>query len=128
MPDPYEIAWTTGNILVMRRHGYMSIEQANKYFADAKRAIGKARGTWGLVVDTTDAATQSEDVIAVLQEQMNYTAKSGARRTAIVTGKVVASMQTRRLNAMAGYAPGAITFHESYDEAYADVQRALTEA
>jgi hypothetical protein len=126
MSEFYEIAWATETILVMRRRGYLSIEQASKYFADAMRAIDEAPETWGMVVDTREAVAQSEDVTAVLQEQMNYTARSGACRIAVVTGSTVASMQTKRLNAIAGYAPDAITFHQSYEDALADVQRAVT--
>jgi len=43
----------------------------------------------------------------------------------VVTGRVVASMQTKRLNATAKYAPDVISFHESVKEAYADVRRFL---
>jgi hypothetical protein len=125
MSEPYEIAWATDNILVLRRRGFMSVDQAKSYFAAAKRAFDGAPEKWGLVVDTAEAATQSEEATAVLQEQMSYTASSRARRIAIVTGRTVPSMQTKRLNASAGFAPDAVTYHQFYDDAYADVERAL---
>lgn len=130
MTEPsYDIAWAAEDILVIRRRGYLTIDQANDYFAESKQAMDDAPSTtWGLVVDASDAVPQSEAVTAVLQEQMNYTAQSGARRVAIVTGRVVNTMQLKRLNASAGWAPDALSFHQSYDEAYADVQQALTEA
>jgi hypothetical protein len=126
MPEPYDITWAAEDILVIRRRGFMTLDQANKYFLEAKHAMDEAPSHWGLVVDTSEAVAQKEDVSAVLQEQMNYTATAGASRVAIVTGRVVGTMQVKRLNAGAGWAPDVLSFHDSYDAALADVKQALT--
>lgn len=125
MPEPYEVEWAAIDVLVIRRRGFLTLEQAEAYFAEVKREIRKAPIRWGLVVDTSESAAQGEEVTAVLQEQMEYTASSSARRVSVVTGRAVASMQTKRLNATAKYAPDVISFHESFKEAYADVRRFL---
>jgi hypothetical protein len=126
MAGTYTVEWLPGGVLLQRRTGLFTLEEANGYVAAVKAAVRSAPVPWGAVVDAREAVAQNEDVQAVIQGLIQYVVSKNVRRVAIVTKSALTGIQQKRITVAPGmHDPNTVGFHHDYDAALADVRAAL---
>ena len=77
--------------------GLMSLDEVNHYIADLGTAFvrHKLQAGYLMMIDTSQATLQSQDVIGAFQKQIAHFPK--ARRIAMINGNSLARMQIRRV-------------------------------
>lgn len=126
MAGTFTVEWLPGGILLQRRGGLFSVDEANRYVAAVKAAIRSAPPKWGAVVDAREAVAQTDEVQAIIQGLIQYVVSKNVTRVAIVTKSALAGIQQRRITTAPGmHDPKTIGFHEDYDAALAEVRAAL---
>jgi hypothetical protein len=122
----FKVEWLPGGVLLQRRGGLFSVDEANNYVAAVKEAVRSAPARWGAVVDARDAVAQSEDVQAIIQGLIQYVVSKNVKRVAIVTTSALTGFQQKRITTAPGmHAPATVGFHHDYDAALAEVRAAL---
>lgn len=126
MAGTFSVEWLPGGILLQRRGGLFSVDEANRYVTAVKDAIRSAPPKWGAVVDARDAVAQTDEVQAIIQGLIQYVVAKNVTRVAIVTKSALAGIQQKRITTAPGmHDPKTIGFHENYDAALAEVRAAL---
>lgn len=77
--------------------GLLTVDEVNRYIADMAESFNREKITPGylLMIDTTEATLQTQEVVGALQQQIAKIPK--AKRIAIVNGSSLARMQIRRV-------------------------------
>jgi hypothetical protein len=128
MTGAFDVEWLAGGVLLQRRSGMLSVEQAQQYVSAVLAAIKDRPDRWGAVVDTRNAGVQTEEVQAILQGLMQVVAANNVARVALVSTSVVTQMQQRRLTTAPGmHDPSTLLFFTDLDEAVAAVRKHLTD-
>lgn len=126
MSASFEFAWRDDGILMVRRTGLMTLQDADDYLDATRRAHQDAPQVWGIVVDVRDAPPQTDAVQAKIQDVVQFHVAAGVRRVAIVGKSVVTQMQQKRITTGPGlHAQDKIGFYTDLDEAISDVKAAL---
>lgn len=126
MAGTFSVEWMPGGVLLQRRTGLLTAEQANGYVAAVKEAVKTAPARWGAVVDAREAVAQNEDVQAIIQSLIQYVVSKNVKRVAIVTTSAVTGIQQKRITTAPGmHDPSTISFYSDFDAAVADVRKAL---
>ncbi|HET9186334.1 MAG TPA: hypothetical protein VFN80_00145 [Acidothermaceae bacterium] len=126
MAGTFSVEWLPGGVLLQRRGGLFSVDEANRYVAAVKAAIRSAPPKWGAVVDAREAVAQTDEVQAIIQGLIQYVVSKNVTRVAIVTKSALAGIQQRRITTAPGmHDPKTIGFHDDYDAALAEVRAAL---
>ena len=127
MAGTYKVEWLPGGVLLQRRSGLFSIDEANNYVAAVKAAVRSAPPRWGAVVDARDAVAQNEDVQAVIQGLIQYVVSKNVCRVAIVTNSAMTTLQQKRITVAPGmHDPSTVGFHDNYDAALAEVRAVVS--
>ena len=126
MAGTFNIEWLSGNVLLQRRSGMFTVDEAKGYVAAVKEAVKKAPVRWGAVVDTRNAVAQTDEVQALIQELIQYVVTKGVKRVAIVSTSTITGLQEKRITTAPGmHDPSTIAFYSDYDAAVADVRAAV---
>ena len=127
MAGAFSVEWLPGSVLLQRRTGRLSVEEAQQYVDAVKRAAeSPPTPAWGCVVDTRDTPPQTEDVQRIIGELIKFVVAHGVVRVAMVSNGVVTDMQQRRVTTSPGmHDPSTVAFYADLDEAVADVRKAL---
>jgi hypothetical protein len=126
MAGAYKVEWLPGGVLLQRRSGLFSIDEANGYVAAVKDAVRSAPARWGAVVDAREAVAQTEDVQSVIQGLIQYVVAKHVCRVAIVTKSAMTTLQQKRITVAPGmHDPATVGFHDDYDTALAEVRAAV---
>lgn len=127
MPASFEFSWRDDGILMVKRSGFMTLEEADEYLEATRKAAESAPAMWGIVVDVRDAPPQRGDVQAKIQDVAAFhAAQRGMRRIAVVGSSVLTQMQQKRITTGPGlHDKSKIAFHTDIDEAIRDVKAAL---
>ncbi len=67
MAATYTVEWIQPGILLLRRTGLMSVDEASEYAATAARMVTTAPARWGAVVDVRGAVAQTDEVQQIVQ-------------------------------------------------------------
>jgi hypothetical protein len=127
MAGSFEVEWLPGGLLLQRRQGVFTVEEARAYVAAVETAVASAPAVWGAVIDTRTAGAQTEPVQAVIQDLIQFVNAKGVKRVAFVRGSAVNGMQQRRVATGPGmHDRSTVSFHVDFDEAVADLRSALT--
>jgi hypothetical protein len=126
MTGGFSIEWLDGGVLLQRRTGMFTVEEAQEYVEAVKAAVASAPSPWGAVVDTRSAGVQTENVQEIIQGLIQYVVSQRVKRVAIVSTSVVTGLQQRRVTTSPGmHDPSTVDFYTDYDAALADVRAAL---
>lgn len=126
MAGSFVVEWLPDGILLQRRTGRFTVAEARDYVAAVEAAIASRPSPWGVVVDGREAAVQTEEVQAIIQDLIQYVVAHGVQRVAMVSTSVVTGMQQRRITTAPGmHDPSTVGFFTDFDEALADVRAAL---
>jgi hypothetical protein len=126
MAGTFSVEWMPGGVLLQRRTGLLTAEQANGYVDAVKEAVKTAPARWGAVVDAREAVAQNEDVQAIIQSLIQYVVSKNVKRVAIVTTSAVTGIQQKRITTAPGmHDPSTVAFYSDFDAAVADVRKAL---
>ena len=126
MAGTFSVEWMPGGVLLQRRTGLFTAEQANGYVDAVKEAVKTAPARWGAVVDAREAVAQNEDVQAIIQSLIQYVVSKNVKRVAIVTTSAVTGIQQKRITTAPGmHDPSTVAFYSDFDAAVADVRKAL---
>jgi hypothetical protein len=128
MAGTFNVEWLPGGVLLQRRTGMLTPEQARDYVAAVELAVASRPTPWGSVVDTRNATAQSEEVQSIIQDLIQFVVSHDVKRVALVSTSVVTGLQQRRITIGPGmHDPSTVGFFTDYDEAVADVRRLLIE-
>ena len=128
MAGTFEVEWLPGGILLQRRAGLFTVEQARAYVAAVEKAVKAAPPAWGAVIDTRSAPAQTEDVQEIIQRLIQFVVAKKVQRIALVSTSVVTGLQQRRITTAPGmHDPSTVAFYSDFDEALAAVRSALAE-
>lgn len=99
MAEPYELQWNTGGTrLSFTLHGLWTSETAARWESAYRAAVLRApRTAWTVVGDLSDYPPQNEQVQAVHEALMAFSAQKGMVRGALIVPKAVAALQMKRL-------------------------------
>jgi hypothetical protein len=126
MAGTFSVEWLSGGVLLQRRSGLLTVDQAREYSAAVERAVTQAPLHWGAVVDARDAVAQTDDVQAIIQSLIQFVVGKGVQRIAVVTTSAITGLQQRRLTTAPGmHDPSTIAFYGEFDQALADVRAAI---
>ena len=126
MPGTFTVEWLPGGVLLQRRTGQLTVDQAHEYAAAVEHALDSRPSPWGAVVDGTDAGAQTEEVQAIIQDLIQVVVSRDVKRVAMVSSKVVVGLQQRRITTAPGmHDDSTVTFFSDVDAAVADVRSAL---
>jgi hypothetical protein len=126
MAGTFSVEWMPGGVLLQRRTGLLTAEQANGYVDAVKEAVKTAPARWGAVVDAREAVAQNEDVQAIIQSLIQYVVSKNVKRVAIVTTSAVTGIQQKRITTAPGmHDPSTVAFYSDFDAAVADVRKAV---
>lgn len=126
MAGTYKVEWLPGGVLLQRRSGLFTADEANSYVAAVKAAVRSAPPRWGAVVDARDAVAQNDDVQAIIQGLIQYVVSKNVCRVAIVTKSAMTALQQKRITIAPGmHDPSTVGFHDDYDAALAEVRAAV---
>lgn len=107
----------------------MHVEDFQAYLAEVTQAIDAAPASWAIVVDTSDAPPQSEEVSQSLNYLQKYVIERGAAFVAVVTSKTVTALQQRRLLTGPGmHETGTVGFYDDFASARAAAEEVLAGA
>jgi hypothetical protein len=127
MAGTFSIEWLPGGVLLQRRAGLLTTEQAEAYVAAVKKAIQNAPARWGAVVDTREAVAQTDEVQRIIQGLIQFVVTKNVKLVAIVSTSAITGIQQRRITTAPGmHDPSTLRFHSDYDEALADVLGAIS--
>jgi hypothetical protein len=122
----YTVEWFQPGILLLRRSGLMSVDDANDYAATAARLVQTAPARWGAVVDVRGASAQTEQVQAIVQRIIQAFVSRNVARMAMVSSSTITEMQQRRVATAPGmHDPKTLAFFNDFDAAVADVRSAI---
>jgi hypothetical protein len=128
MTGTFSVEWLSDGVLLQRRTGMLTVEQANDYVAAVELAIASRPSPWGAVVDTRSASPQTEEVQSIIQGLIQFVVASDVKRVALVSTSVVTGLQQRRITTGPGmHDPATVGFFTDFDEAVADVRSLLLE-
>jgi hypothetical protein len=126
MAGTFTVDWLPGGVLLQRRTGVLTPEQAKDYVAAVQRAITAAPPSWGVLVDARDAAPQNDEVQALIQGLIKYTVDHDVKRVAVVTKSAITGIQQRRITTAPGmHDMSTIAFFSDYDVALSGLVREL---
>ncbi len=126
MAGTFTVEWLPGGILLQRRGGLFTVDEAKSYAAAAKAAIKNAPPRWCALVDAREAVAQTDEVQAVIQDLIKYVVANNVTRVAIITKSALTGIQQKRITTAPGmHDPKTIGFHHDYDEALAELRAAL---
>jgi hypothetical protein len=126
MPGTFAVEWLPGGILLQRRTGVLTVDQANEYAAAVELALASRPSPWGAVVDGRGASAQIDEVQTVIQSLIHFVMSRDVRRVAMVSTSVVTGLQQRRITLGPGlHDASTVGFFTDFDEAVADVRSAL---
>ena len=126
MAGTFSVEWMPGGVLLQRRTGLLTAEQANGYVDAVKEAVKTAPARWGAVVDAREAVAQNEDVQAIIQSLIQYVVSKNVKRVAIVTTSAVTGIQQKRITTAPGmHDRSTVAFYSDFDAAVADVRKAV---
>jgi hypothetical protein len=126
MSGTFSVEWLPGGVLMQRRTGVLSADQANDYVAAVKRAVEVAPARWGCVVDTRDAVAQATDVQEIIQELIKHVTARGVLRVALVSTRATTEIQQQRVTTAPGmHDPSTVSTHRDLEAAIADVRAAV---
>ena len=126
MAGTFSVEWMPGGVLLQRRTGLFTAEQANGYVDAVKEAVKTAPARWGAVVDAREAVAQNDEVQAIIQSLIQYVVSKNVKRVAIVTTSAVTGIQQKRITTAPGmHDPSTVAFYSDFDAAVADVRKAL---
>lgn len=127
MAGTFSVEWLPGGILLQRRGGLFTVDEANRYVAAVKDAVGSAPPRWCALVDARDAVAQTDEVQAIIQGLIQFVVSKNVTRVAIVTKSALAGIQQRRITTAPGmHDPKTVGFHENYDAAMAELRAELS--
>lgn len=127
MAGTFNVEWLPGGILLQRRGGLFTVDEAKSYAAAARAAIQKAPPRWCALVDAREAVAQTDEVQAVIQDLIKYVVANNVTRVAIVTKSALTGIQQKRITTAPGmHDPKTIGFHHDYDAALEELRAALT--
>src|SRR5450432_538323 len=122
----FTVEWLQPGILLLRRTGLLSVDEANQYAATATRLLQTAPARWGAVVDVRGATAQTEQVQAIVQRIIQTFVSKNVARMAMVSSSTITEMQQRRVATAPGmHDPKTLAFFGDFDAAVADVQSAI---
>ena len=127
MAGTFSVEWLPGGVLLQRRSGLLTVEEAEQYADAVKLAMGSAPSSgWGAVVDTRDAPPQTEDVQRIIELLIPTVVAAGVKRIALVSKGVVTGLQQRRVTTSPGmHDPSTVVSFTDLDEAIADVRTSV---
>jgi hypothetical protein len=126
MAGTFSVEWLPDGVLLQRRTGMLTVEQAREYVAAVEQAVANRPSPWGAVVDTRSAGAQSEEVQLIIQGLIQFVVSKDVKRVALVSTSAVTGMQQRRNTTSPGmHDPATVGFFSDFDEAVADVRRLL---
>ena len=126
MAGSYSVEWRTGGVLLQRRTGLLTAEDARGYAAAVKAALRSVPPSWGAVVDIRDAIAQTEEVQAIIQDLIRYVVSKKVCRIAFVTKSALTGIQQRRMTTAPGmHDPSTVAFYQDLNEAMDDVRAAV---
>jgi hypothetical protein len=127
MTESFSVDWLPDGVLMQRRTGLLTVDQANAYVAAVEKAIETAPSRWGAVVDAREASAQTAEVQAIIQGLIQRVVAKKVQRIAFVTSSAVTVMQQRRITTAPGmHDPSTVAFHTDLDAAVADVRMAIS--
>ena len=127
MAGTFSVEWLPGGILLQRRGGLFTVDEANRYVAAVKDAVRSAPPRWCALVDARDAVAQTDEVQAIIQGLIQFVVSKNVTRVAIVTKSALAGIQQRRITTAPGmHDPKTVGFHENYDAAMAELRAELS--
>ena len=85
------------NLVDVKLSGMLTLAEVKTYIADLGAAFirHRLRGGYLMMIDTTEATLQRQEVVAALRDQIAHFPK--ARRIAMINGSSLARMQVRRV-------------------------------
>jgi hypothetical protein len=126
MAGTFDVSWQPGGVLLQKRTGLLTVQEATAYVAAVMKAIETAPARWGAVVDMRDSTPQTEEVQEIVKDLIRYVESKGVCRVALVSSSAITGMQHRRIASSPGmHDASAVTFHQNYDEAMTDVRNAV---
>lgn len=126
MAGSFSVEWVPGNVLLQRRSGMLTLDEAKSYVAAVKDATKQTPARWAAVVDARDAVAQTDEVQAIIQELIKYVVSKGVNRVAIVATSTITHLQEKRITTAPGmHDPSTIAFYTDYNSALADMQAAV---
>ncbi len=128
MTGTFSVEWLADGVLLQRRTGLLTVEEAQEYAAAVKAAIAAPPSArWGSVVDTRSAPPQTEQVQHIIEQLIQSVVSHGVSRVALVSSSVVTALQQRRVTTSPGmHDPSSVAFFTDFDEALTDVRASLT--
>lgn len=127
MSGTFAVEWLPGGILLQRRTGQLTVEQAHDYAAAVEQALVGRPSPWGAVVDAREAGAQTEEVQSIIQGLIQLVESQGVKRVAMVSTSVVTGLQQRRITTAPGmHDPASVGFFSNFEEAVEDVRKALS--
>jgi hypothetical protein len=118
MAGTFSVEWLPGGVLLQRRTGLLTPDQAKAYVAAVEQAVQNAPARWGAVVDTREALAQTDEVQQVIQRLIQFVITKNVERVAVVSTSAITGNQQRRITTAPGmHDPSTVTFHGDYDEA-----------
>lgn len=127
MAGTFSVEWLPGGVLLQRRSGLFTPDQANDYVAAVKLAVKDAPARWGAVVDARTAVAQTDEVQEIIQHLIQFVVSKNVKRVAIVSTSAVTGIQQKRITTAPGmHDPSTIAFYSDYDAAVADVRSAVS--
>jgi hypothetical protein len=122
----YTVEWFQPGILLLRRTGLMSVDEASEYAATAARMVATAPVRWGAVVDVRGAVAQTDEVQQIIQRIIQAFVSKNVARIAMVSSSAITEMQQRRVATEPGmHDPKTLALYRDFDEAVADVKAAI---
>jgi hypothetical protein len=122
----YTVEWFQPGILLLRRTGLMSVDEASEYAATAARMVTTAPARWGAVVDVRGAVAQTDEVQHIVQRIIQAFVSKNVARIAMVSSSAITEMQQRRVAIAPGmHDPKTLAFYRDFDEAVADVKTTI---
>ncbi|MDX6256437.1 MAG: hypothetical protein QOJ11_2771 [Frankiales bacterium] len=126
MAASFEWSWVDDAILLVRRTGLMSVQEAEQLLKATEEATAAAPAVWGMVVDVRDAPPQADAVQSKLRDVVAMHVERGVSRVAIVTRGTVTGMQMKRMASEPGmFEVSRVVYFNDLDEAMADMRQAL---
>ncbi len=124
MAGTFEVAWLPGGILLLRRSGMLTVDEANAYVAAALAALEKTPARWAAIVDLRRSVAQTDDVQTLVQDLVKQVASKNPQRMAVVSGSAITTIQERRITIGPGlHDPSTVVFHDDYDAALAELKK-----
>jgi transcriptional regulator GlxA family with amidase domain len=122
----YTVEWLQPGILLLRRTGLMSVDEASEYAATAARMATTAPARWGAVVDVRGAVAQTDEVQQIIQRIIQAFVSKNVARIAMVSSSAITEMQQRRVATGPGmHDPKTLALYRDFDQAVADVKTAI---